>query len=87
MRRLEPAKFPGLKLVRAKAPFTNYRCGFTLFITGEKIVVSVSKECLYDDDTGEFMGGICWCHDAEEYSHFLSLQMQTRLKSHETICN
>jgi hypothetical protein len=86
-RRLEPHEFPGMRLVRAKKPFTDYRCGFTHGITGDKIVMNVSGECLYDDETGEFMGGICWCRDLQEYSDFLSEQQQRRLESHETICN
>jgi len=86
-RRLEPAEFPGMRLVRAKKPFTDYRCGFTHTITGDKIVMNVSGECLYDDDTGEFMGGICWCRDLQEYGDFLNEQQQRNLKSHETICN
>jgi hypothetical protein len=49
--------------------------------------MNVSGECLYDDDTGEFLGGICWCRDLQEYSDFLSEQQQRILESHETICN
>jgi hypothetical protein len=56
-------------------------------ITGDKVVMNVSGECLYDDDTGEFMGGICWCRDLQEYGDFLSEQQQRTLESHETICN
>jgi hypothetical protein len=86
-RRLEPSEFPGLRLVRAKKPFTDYRCGFMHAITGDRVVMNVSGECLYDDDTGEFMGGICWCKDLQEYSDFLREQQQRTLESHETICN
>jgi hypothetical protein len=86
-KRLDTTEFPGMRLVRAKKPFTDYRCGFTHAVTGDKVVMNVSGECLYDDDTGEFMGGICWCRDLQEYSDFLSEQKQRRLESHETICN
>jgi hypothetical protein len=86
-RQLEPAEFPGMTLVRAKKPFTDYRYGFTHTKTGDRIVMNVSGECLYDDDTGEFMGGICWCRDLQKYSEFLSDQQQRTLESHETICN
>ncbi|KAI9049423.1 hypothetical protein LZ554_006457 [Drepanopeziza brunnea f. sp. 'monogermtubi'] len=86
-RRLDHTEFPGLKLVRAKAPFSNYRCGFIHQVTGERIVTSVDGECLYDEDTGEFLGGLCWCRDLQEYSDFLLDQQQRRLGSHETICN
>jgi len=86
-RRLAPREFPGTRLVRARTPFTDYRCGFIHAATGDKIVMNVSGECLYDDDTSEFMGGICWCRDLQEYSDFLSEQQERRLESHETICN
>lgn len=86
-RRLEPSEFPWAKLVRAKEPFTNYRCGYTYFTTGEKVVMSVDGECLYDDDTGELIGGMCWCKDIQEYSDFLSEQQQRHIASHETTCN
>jgi hypothetical protein len=47
-----------MRLVRAKKPFTDYRCGFTHAVTGDKNVMNVSGECLYDD-TGELIGGMC----------------------------
>ncbi|PMD19299.1 hypothetical protein NA56DRAFT_690619 [Hyaloscypha hepaticicola] len=87
MRLLEPAEFPGMTLVRARKPFTNHRYGFTHTKTGDRIVMNISGECLYDDDTGEFLGGICWCRGLQKYSEFLSDQQQRTLESHETICN
>lgn len=86
-RRLNQTEFPGMRLVRAKVPFTDYRCGFVHAVTGDKIVTYVDGECLYDDDTGEFLGGLCWCREVQEYSDFLVDQQQRRLRSHETICN
>ncbi|PBP19827.1 hsp90-like protein [Diplocarpon rosae] len=86
-RRLDTIEFPGMKLVRAKETFTGYRCGFIHAESGDKIVCSIDGECLYDDETGEFLGGICWSRDIEEYSDFLVDQQQRRLESHETICN
>lgn len=86
-RRLDATEFPGMKLVRAKAPFHGYRCGFIHAVTGDKFVTSVDGECLYDDNTGEFLGGLCWCREVQEYTDFLVDQQQRRLASHETICN
>ncbi|KAH7369519.1 M4WV, histidine kinase-group IX protein [Rhexocercosporidium sp. MPI-PUGE-AT-0058] len=86
-KQLEPSEFPGMRLVQAKKPFTGYRCGLIHAMTGDRLVMSVDGECLYDDDTGEFMGGICWCRDLQVYSDFLVDQQQRRLQSHETICN
>lgn len=86
-RQLATTEFPGMKLVSARQPFTNYRCGFVHVITGDKLVTNVTGECLYDEDTGEFQGGIIWLKDIQEYSDFLSNEQQERLESHETICN
>ena len=84
-RGLEAKEFRGMRLVRARAPFKDYRCEFTHAVTGNEVMMKVSGECLYDDDSGEFMGGIFWCRDLQEYSD-LSEQEQRRLESHETIC-
>jgi hypothetical protein len=86
-RRLDQSEVPGVRLVREKTPFVNYRCGFIHAMTGVRIAMNVSGECLYDDDTGDFVGGVCWCRDIQEYSDFLNDRQQQRLKSHETICN
>jgi len=86
-RRLQPGELPATKMVRTQVPFADFRCGFTHITTGAQMIMNVSGECLYDDDTGEFLGGLCWCTEFQEYSDFLTDQMQSRLTSHETICN
>jgi hypothetical protein len=86
-RRLDRDELPGMKLVRAKKALTDYRCGFVHAITRNKTVMTVNGECLYDDDTGEFLGGICWCRDLQEFSDFLREEQEQLLESHETICN
>lgn len=87
-RKLQPAEYPGVRLVRApRTTFQNYRCGFVHAITGEKVVMNVSGEFLYDDTTGEFVGGICWCRELQDYSDFVRDQQERDLLSHKTICN
>lgn len=86
-RKLDATEFPGMKLVRAKKPFSDYRCGFVHAITGDRLTMNVSGECLYDDDTDEFLGGLCWCQDVQEYSDFLNDKKRRLLQSHETICD
>lgn len=85
--KLGPTEFPGMKLVRARKPFTGYRCGFIHAMTGVRLVASIDGECLYDDDTREFIGGMCWCRDLQVYSDFLEDKLQRRLESHKTICD
>lgn len=86
-RRLDPTELPGVKVVRDRKPFTNFRCGFEHHQTNEKIVMTVNGECLYDDDTGEFIGGVCWCYDLQNYYDYVSTEQKRLIASHETICN
>ncbi|KAH8593804.1 hypothetical protein B0O99DRAFT_514983 [Bisporella sp. PMI_857] len=86
-RRLDQTEYPGIKVIRKRKPFTNYRCGFEHHITKEKIVMSVNGECLYSDDTGEFIGGVCWCYDLQNYNDYVSMEQKRMIASHETICN
>lgn len=84
---LEPSEFPAIRVVRTRKPFTDCKYGFTHAGTGHKAVMNVSGECLFDDETGEFLGGLCWCKDLQDYSEFIVAEQQRRLHSHETICN
>ncbi len=86
-KRVDTTEFPEMRLVKAKKPFADYRWGFVHAVTGDRIVMNVSGECVFDDDTGEFVGWICWCRHPQEYSEFLKERNQRRLESHETICN
>ncbi|KAL3419676.1 histidine kinase hhk6p [Phlyctema vagabunda] len=79
--------YPGIRLVRSRKPFSDYVCGFTHQTTKQKIAMKVSGQCLYDDDTGEFLGGVCWCTDLQESSLFLQEKQERLLLSHETICS
>jgi hypothetical protein len=65
------SEVPGVKLLKEKRPFVDYRCDFINAVTGDRIAMNASGECLYNDDTGEFIGGVCWCRDLQEYSDFL----------------
>lgn len=86
-RKLDEDEFPGLKLVRTKRNFEELTYGITHWKTRVKMIMTLTGECLYDDQTDEFLGGICWCTDVQEYSNFLLHQQQKKLISHETICN
>lgn len=86
-RRLEADEYPGMKIIKSRTPYSNYRCGFLHAITGERIVMRVNAECLYDDDTGEFLGGVCWCDELQEYTEAMLEARHKILESHETICD
>lgn len=86
-RRLKVEEYPGMILLATKKPFDNVTHGFLHARTRARHVFQVKGECLYDDETGEFLGGICLCNSLQEYSNFVLDQQTRRLQSHETICN
>lgn len=67
-RQLPPVEYPGVNLMQTRIPFSNYECGFTHAVTGEKIVSAIDGECLYDEITNEYLGGVIWCRDLRDYS-------------------
>ncbi|PQE19243.1 hypothetical protein CJF30_00007597 [Rutstroemia sp. NJR-2017a BBW] len=87
VRRLEPDEYPGTRVVRTREPVKNFRCGITHSSTGERLTMVITCECLYDGDTGEFLGALCWCEQLQEYEEYLLQEQERGLKSHETICN
>jgi hypothetical protein len=86
-RPLEPREFPGMRLILAKAPYKDFRCAYAYPGSGNRITISVNGECLHDEETNEFLGGICWFKDSQRYSEFTMQQQNQMLQSHETICN
>lgn len=86
-KRLPIEEYPGIRLVRSRTAFKNMRCGFTHSLTKQKKIMNIIGEPLYDAENGEFIGGICWCHDLQNYDTFLSNRQNQLLISHETILN
>ncbi|KAA8566066.1 hypothetical protein EYC84_008670 [Monilinia fructicola] len=84
---LSPDEYPGTVLIRTQQPFTNYRCGFILPTTGDRMTTLMTGECLYDETTGAFLGAICWCQEIQEFEEYLIEKQQNQLRSHETICD
>ncbi|TVY68694.1 Hybrid signal transduction histidine kinase J [Lachnellula suecica] len=85
-RKIDTEEYPLLNLVKSQKPFRNLKYGAMNRFTGERVLVTMHGECLYDD-TGVLIGGICWWLHIEDYSNFLVEQKQRFLESHETICN
>jgi hypothetical protein len=87
VRRLEPDEYPGTRAVRTREPLKNFRCGITHSSTGDRLTMVITCESLYDVDTGEYLGALCWCEQLQDYQEYLLQEQERGLKSHETICN
>lgn len=85
-RRLPYEEYPGAVLVRTQRPFNKLRCGFVHPFSGDRMTTVITGECLYDDD-GNFIGGICWCDNIQEFGEYVLEKQQNQLQSHETICD
>jgi signal transduction histidine kinase len=73
-RRLSFAEFPGIRLVRSRQSFKEQRYGFVYPHTGKRLRLDVSGDCLYDEATGEFLGGVVWCRDVTDYTEMIAQQ-------------
>jgi PAS domain S-box-containing protein len=73
-RKLSLAEFPGIKLVRTRLSFKEQKYGFVYPHTGERLRLDLSGDCLYDEATGEFLGGVVWCRDVTEYTKMIAQQ-------------
>ncbi|KAM3076259.1 hypothetical protein ACMFMG_006235 [Clarireedia jacksonii] len=87
VRLLGPEEYPTTRVVRNREAYRGLRCGLTHSATGQKLMTKITGECLYDRDTGEFLGGLCWCEELQTYEEYLIQEQERGLKSHETICN
>src|ERR1700722_15633115 len=62
-RKLEVAEYPSIKLVRTRQSFKEHKYSITHPHTGRRVRLDLSGDCLYDEVTGEFRGGVLWCRD------------------------
>ena len=73
-RKLEVAEYPSIKLVRTRQSFKEHKYGATYPQTGRRVRLDLSGDCLYDEGTGEFLGGVVWCRDVTEYTEVIAQQ-------------
>ncbi|CAG8954862.1 hypothetical protein HYFRA_00008548 [Hymenoscyphus fraxineus] len=80
-RQLSPAEYPGVRLAHSQVPFIGYECGFIHTATGQKMFASIDAECLYDETTKDFLGGVVWLRELQAYSKLNEQQMPTQYES------
>ena len=75
-RRLDVEESPGIKLVRSRENFKDLKLGMVEATTGKRQRLDLSGDCLYDQFTGDFLGGIVWCRDVSEYAEVITQQKE-----------
>lgn len=73
-RKLDVAEYPCIKLVKSRQSFKEHKYGFVHPLTGKRVRLDLSGDCLYDEVTGEFLGGVVWCRDVTEYTEVIAQQ-------------
>lgn len=79
--------FPIVKLVRGETRFEGMRLGLRNPKTKAPIVYEVSGEPIYDESTGEFIGGIVLFKDVTEYTKRIAEQIEENERQFEYIAN
>ena len=82
---LDPEEFPIIKLCRTQKAFTGWRVGI-LRENGSRNIYDCSGECVYDDKTREFLGGIVALKDVTEYTDMIKTQDEENEQQFQLIC-
>ena len=73
-RKLDVTEYPGIRLVKTRQNFKEQKYGLIYPDTGKRVRLDLSGDCLYDDVTGEFLGGVVWCRDVTDYTEVIAQQ-------------
>jgi PAS domain S-box-containing protein len=79
--------FPIVKLVRSEIRFEGMRLGLRNPKTKAPIVFEVAGEPIYDERSGEFIGGIVLFKDVTEYTKRIAEQIEENERQFEYIAN
>lgn len=84
-REFQPDELPIVKLCRTQKPFNNWKIGM-LRANGERSIWDASGEGIYDERTGEFLGGIVSLKDVTKYDEIIKTQTEENERRFEMIC-
>ncbi|KAL9128042.1 MAG: hypothetical protein Q9217_003206 [Psora testacea] len=82
---LDPEEFPIIKLCRTQNAFSGCKIGI-LKENGERNIYDCSGEGIYDEMTGEFLGGIVALKDVTEYTEMIKTQNEENEQQFQLIC-
>ena len=84
-RELEQSEFPIIKLCREQKTFKGFRVG-TIDSKGTKRVFEISGDGIHDQQTGEFLAGICALTDLTRYVDVVKAQSEQDERKFQLIC-
>ena len=84
-RELEQHEWPIIKLCREQKAFKGFRIG-TIDYKRTRRVFEVSGDGIYDEQTGEFLAGICALNDVTWYMDVVKAQSEQDEKKFQLIC-
>lgn len=85
-RELSLEEYPMMKLLRTKRTLELHRLGM-YSSTGKKMVFDTHGDGVYDNETGEFLGGLIWLRDVTEFQEKLVTQEETNELRFMTMCD
>ena len=80
-----PDDLPIVKLCRTQQPFTGWKIGM-LRANGERSIWEASGDGIYDNKTGEFLGGIVSLKDVTKYDDIIKTQTEENERQFQMIC-
>lgn len=84
-RQLDVEEYPIIMLVRAQSKLQSRRLGIYDPKTGQPRVFDTTGEAIYDDHTGEFLGGVVVLKDVTEYIDRIAAQKKLTARQFEYI--
>ena len=84
-RELEPYEWPIIKLCREQKTFKGFRVG-TIDYKGTRRVFEVTGHGIHDEQTGEFLAGICVLTDVTWYIDVVKAQSEQDERKFQLIC-
>ncbi|KAF2001140.1 putative histidine kinase group protein-like protein [Amniculicola lignicola CBS 123094] len=86
-RELVMEEFPIIELCRTRERFDGRRVGMKHPNNGNRMIFDVTGQCVYHDETGEFLGGIVIFKDVTSYTKKIAAQIEENEKQFEYIAN
>jgi len=86
-RELGIEEYPIMHLMKTQKRFTARRVGMENDFTGIRLLFDVDGEEIFDEKTGEFLGGLVIFRDITEYANTISAQQVQNERQFEDIAN
>ena len=84
-RELDSEEFPLVRLCRTEKSFSGWKIGM-MRRDGQRATWDCSGEGIYDEKTGEFLGGIVALKDVTEYTELIKTQSEENDQQFQLIC-